>query len=228
MFKSKTKFITISTTLAASALLLAGCASANNDSMSGMSGMDSMSGMSGMDSMSGMSGMESDSSESTSPSPTSTFGDLGDGDIMFAQMMIPHASQAIDMSTMALSNSKNLALKNLAQKLKSEQETEVATMTSWLESIGATSYGTQETEHQMPGMDISGTVTDAQLTSMSASSGSAFDKLYVKSMISQLQGCLVMAKAVASTSNVNVANLAQSVISLRTNEIAELQALQIK
>jgi uncharacterized protein (DUF305 family) len=115
-----------------------------------------------------------------------------------------------------------------AKKIKAEQESDVSTMTAWLESIGATSYGTQEAEHQMPGMEIAGTVTDAQLTAMSASTGTSFDKLFVKNMLAQLEGCVGMAKAVSATSNVNVAKFAADVVKKRSAEITELKALLTK
>ena len=216
------KSIFVTAGLVAASLALAGCASTANNGMAGMNH--------DMGSMSGMSGMGSDSAESSTPtsSATSNYGELGDGDIMFAQMMIPHESQAIDMSTMALSNSTNTKLLAFAKKIKAEQESDVSTMTAWLESIGATSSGTQEAEHQMHGMEIAGTVTDAQLTAMSASMGTSFDKLYVKNMLAQLEGCVVMAKAVSATSNVNVAKFAADVVKKRSAEITELKALLTK
>ena len=217
MIKKNKMTLALSAGLLASTLLLAGCAGNTSNSMAGMD-MGSMDGMSGM-------GPDSNQNPSPTPSSTSTYGVLGDGDVMFAQMMIPHESQAMDMSTMALANSKNAKLKAFASKLKAEQATDVATMTAWLTSIGATSYGTQETEHQMAGMEVAGTVTDAQLTAMSAAMGSEFDSMYVKYMLAQLEGCLTMAKSVAATSNVNVASFAKSVVSLRTTEIADLKAI---
>ena len=209
MFTSKTKFITISTALAALALLLAGCASANNDSMSGMSGMGSMSGMSGMG---------SDSSESTSPSQTSTFGDLGDGDIMFAQMMIPHHQQAVDMGTLAETRASSPEVKELAAKIKAEQAPEIEQMKSWLEQAGAP----EDMGHDM---GMGGMLTDEQMSALAAASGAEFDRLYLEGMIGHHEGAIHMAQMVIDSNNAEAKALGEAIISSQTEQIDYMQSL---
>ncbi len=59
-------------------------------------------------------------------------------DVMFAQMMIPHHQQAIEMADMVLNPSHHASeeLRNLATEIKSAQTTEVATLTDLLEQWG--------------------------------------------------------------------------------------------
>jgi len=53
----------------------------------------------------------------TASSHASSLKNLGMNEIMFAQGMIPHHQQAIDMSNMALKNSASAELKKLAKGL---------------------------------------------------------------------------------------------------------------
>ena len=59
---------------------------------------------------------------------TSSDDDFSAKDIMFAQMMIPHHEQAIEMSDLALQNSTNPEIRDLATKIKGEQAPEIELM----------------------------------------------------------------------------------------------------
>jgi uncharacterized protein (DUF305 family) len=57
-------------------------------------------------------------------------------DVEFAQGMIVHHGQAVQMADMALAKSTDPAVLELAREIKDAQEPEIAQMTRWLESWG--------------------------------------------------------------------------------------------
>ncbi len=57
-----------------------------------------------------------------------------EADVAFAQGMIAHHRQAIEMSEMALSKQASPEVKNLASRIMSAQEPEIDKMTAWLEA----------------------------------------------------------------------------------------------
>jgi len=66
------------------------------------------------------------SQPATASSHASTLKNLGMNEIMFAQGMIPHHQQAIEMSNMALKNGASPEVKKLAKGIISAQEKEIA------------------------------------------------------------------------------------------------------
>ncbi|MEY4040131.1 MAG: hypothetical protein RLZZ52_999 [Actinomycetota bacterium] len=58
-------------------------------------------------------------------------------DIMFAQMMIPHHQQAVDMSTLAETHTTNPELLALAKQIKDAQAPEIEQMTGWINNANA-------------------------------------------------------------------------------------------
>src|SRR5688500_14913135 len=59
-----------------------------------------------------------------------------DSDVMFAQMMIPHHQQAVEMAELAATRASDPEVKELAAKIKAAQAPEIATMTGWLTAWG--------------------------------------------------------------------------------------------
>jgi len=143
-------------------------------------------------------------------------------DIMFAQMMIPHHEQAIDMAEMALNPSRHASeeLRNLATEMKTAQSTEVATLTQLLGPWGESSA----MHHHGDMMD--GMLTRDELAALAEQQGPAFDASWARAMISHHRGAIAMAQDVA-TSGVNrkVRQLARDMVKAQRNEIAVLQRI---
>ena len=55
-------------------------------------------------------------------------------DVMFLKMMIPHHQMAVDMSDEALSKAEHPELRDLAQKIRDEQSSEIELMQGYLET----------------------------------------------------------------------------------------------
>ena len=135
-------------------------------------------------------------------------------DIMFAEMMIPHHQQAIEMSDLALKNSTNPEVLALAQKIKDAQAPEIEQMKSW----GASSMA--HMGHMMDGM-----LSDEEMSALAAASGIEFDRLFLEGMIKHHEGAIEMAEMVIDSKNDEVAALANSIIEAQRAEIATMKEL---
>ncbi|CAB4553829.1 unannotated protein [freshwater metagenome] len=143
---------------------------------------------------------------------------MSDGDIMFAQMMIPHHEQAIEMSTLAETRTENADVLALAQQIKSAQMPEISQMTTWLADAGAPlSMG-----HDM-GDD--GMLSADEMTTLTNATGIEFDRLFLAGMIAHHQGALEMAKTVQNSKNAEVKVLSDNISSSQTAEIEEMKKL---
>ena len=136
-------------------------------------------------------------------------------DINFAEMMIPHHEQAIEMSELALLNSTNSAVLALAQEIKDAQEPEIGLMKSWAGVSSSTHAG-----HMMDGM-----LSAAEITELRGSKSPAFDLLFLQGMIKHHEGAIEMAEAVTSSKNQEVADLAALIIDAQLKEIALMKEL---
>ncbi|MDO8732604.1 MAG: DUF305 domain-containing protein [Actinomycetota bacterium] len=178
----------------------------------------------------------------TSPAPKSstsiTLTKGAKGDIAFAQMMIPHHRQAIDMADLALAHAKSNAVMTLAKQIKAAQNPEITMMGNWLakwgvsESSGtSTSTAKPSSSDPMAGMDMGGTaepgmMTDADMAKLSAARGAAFDKMWLRMMISHYQGAITDAKQVlATTKDPAVRKLALSIMTGQTAQVSSMRHL---
>ena len=69
----------------------------------------------------------------TAPPPAAPF---NDADVTFAQQMIPHHQQAIEMARLADGRAADPEVKNLAAAIEKAQDPEIDTMKGWLKSWG--------------------------------------------------------------------------------------------
>ena len=144
--------------------------------------------------------------------------DFSGADIMFAQMMIPHHQQAIDMSALAESRALSPAVKALASKISSEQGPEIEQMRSWLKAANAPT----EMGHQM---SMDGMLSEAELERLTNASGAEFDELFILGMIAHHEGAIEMAQMVVDSKNLEARELGETIIKMQTLEIAELSLL---
>ena len=152
----------------------------------------------------------------------SNSGDSNAADVMFAQMMIPHHEQAVEMSTLAETRATDVEIVALAAPIKNAQQPEIDLMTAWLTTWG---YSAIDQDMAMDmGHGMQGMLSDAQLDELKAASGPQFDRLFATYMIAHHEGAIEMAKQVENSANSEVAALAKSIIAEQTAEIGELKA----
>ena len=139
-------------------------------------------------------------------------------DIMFAQMMIPHHQQAVDMSTLAETRTTNPEVLALAKQIKDAQAPEIKQMTAWIESSGSST----DMGHDM---GMGGMLTDEQMTALENAQGAAFDKLYLEGMIGHHEGALQMATMIENSSNSEAKELAANIIKSQSAEIEKMKQM---
>ena len=173
----------------------------------------------------------SDNSSSANSATDSSTGSvsavaLNAADIEFAQGMIAHHEQAIEMAEIALDPNVGASpeVVDLATRIKGAQDPEVELMTGWLTAAGEpVSMGASE-GHDMSSME--GMMTAEQMDAMAAMTGTDFDQTWLQMMIAHHKGAVSQSQTVkAKGSNADVLALADTIIKAQQAEIAEMQAL---
>jgi uncharacterized protein (DUF305 family) len=135
-------------------------------------------------------------------------------DVMFAQHMIPHHQQAVDMATMVPSHTNNATLQTVAIHIKTDQRAEIDLLTDFLKQWGEPVAG-----HEPMAMD--GMVDHDTMSQLESLKGSAFDTLWITSMIAHHHGAIRMAEAeLAQGKNPDARRMAQQIITMQKREIS--------
>lgn len=197
------KTLTISALAIAAALALAGCA--------GNSGSTPTSAMPGMGS--GGMGMSSSSAPATA--------DHNATDTMFIQGMIPHHTQAVEMSDMILKKQgMDARITALATKIKAAQAPEIEQMTVWLKTWN-------EPTQMAGGHGMGdGMMGDDDLKKLDAAQGTEAAKLFLTQMIAHHEGAVMMAKTESSQGkNPEAIQLSKGIVTAQEAEIQEMKDL---
>lgn len=140
-------------------------------------------------------------------------------DIAYAQKMIEHHTQALEMTRLAPKQAESSAVKALAERITGAQGPEIASMESWLKANDGEKTATEHAHEEMPGM-----ATEAQLKKLRAAKGKAFDELFLKLMITHHDGAITMATDVkAQGNNIQIEEMADDVIAQQTSEISRMR-----
>jgi uncharacterized protein (DUF305 family) len=151
-------------------------------------------------------------------SEENTSGAYTDDELMFAQMMIPHHSQAVTMSELALANSTNTEIISLATAIRDAQAPEIKQMQSWLDQ---SDYSGTHAGH----MDMGGMLSDEELAELSTANGSAFDRLFLEGMIAHHEGAIDMLSMIKNSTNSEVKKLSADILTSQSSEIEAMKAL---
>ncbi|MEC5191679.1 MULTISPECIES: DUF305 domain-containing protein [unclassified Arthrobacter] len=207
----KNTFLAVSATALASVLALAGCASGTGTSGSTTPATSSASSMPGMNQGPGM---------MSSSAPTAS-AEHNAADTMFVQGMIPHHTQAVEMSDMMLAKKDIPApITALATKIKAAQGPEITTMTGWLKDWN-------EAPTMSPGHGMGeGMMGDNDLKKLETAQGTEASKLFLTQMIAHHQGAIMMAKTETTQGkNPDALRLSKDIATSQESEIQEMQQL---
>lgn len=141
-------------------------------------------------------------------------------DAMFLQMMIPHHEQAVVMSDLALSTSKDAEVLKLAKQIKDAQAPEIIKMQDWLSDAGLS----EDPGHSM-GDDMGGMLSDSEISTLKGSTGKAFDKLFLTGMIAHHEGAINMVMMIENSSNSDISNLGKEIVKSQAAEIELMKQL---
>ncbi|MCK2245336.1 MULTISPECIES: DUF305 domain-containing protein [unclassified Crossiella] len=142
-------------------------------------------------------------------------------DITFAQGMIPHHQQALDMSKLVPTRTDNAKVRDLAKRIQDGQQPEIDTMTGWLKSWNAPVQPEHGGGHGAHGM-----MSAEAMKELTAASKADFDKRWLTMMVEHHRGAVEMAKTeLAQGQSAAAKHLAEEVISAQEKEIAEMTGL---
>ena len=142
-----------------------------------------------------------------------------DADVSFAQNMVMHHQQAIEMSDMVLGKTGvDAKVTELAQKIKAAQQPEIDTMNGWLNTWNASMGGMS---HDMGGM-----MSESDMNALKDASGPDAGKLFLTQMMQHHQGAIEMANEEIKTGkNTDAVALAKKIVTDQTAEIATMKNL---
>ena len=113
-------------------------------------------------------------------------------DAQFMRDMIPHHHQALQMAALVADRTNRPELIDVAGRINASQGDEIGFMQQWLRERGErvpdpTAHEAMHTHHTMAGM-----ATPEQMAELAASEGTAFDRLFLKLMITHHEGAVKM------------------------------------
>lgn len=183
---------------------------------------------------------ESSTSASAAASTSATAGAQthNDADVSFAQGMIPHHAQAVEMSDMLLAKEGiDPSVIALAEQIKAAQAPEIEQMNGWLSEWGAdASETTSPSSSSMPGHDMSGEgmpgmsgdgmMSDQDMAAMQNAQGAEAARLFLSQMMAHHNGAIMMAQQEIDAGQFPAAiELARSIVSTQQQEITTMEQM---
>lgn len=141
-------------------------------------------------------------------------------DVEFVTQMIPHHRQALQMSALAPDRAADPRIRAVAARIDAVQGPEIAVLEAWLARQerfvdGHSGHGA----HPMPGL-----ATAAQLDELAATTGPAFDRLFVELMTAHHQGAISMAEELGLRgTDITVGEIARDVAATQRAEIVRMR-----
>ncbi|GAA3104046.1 lipoprotein [Streptosporangium carneum] len=136
-------------------------------------------------------------------------------DVRFAENMVPHHRQALEMAALVPSRSSSQELRRLAERITAAQRPEITAMTSWLRSVGRVPRG--HDDHTVP---------PDRMNRLRAARGAAFDDLFLNLMITHHEAAVEMAaRQLREGADRVMLATAEDVVSGQGVEIARMREL---
>lgn len=165
---------------------------------------------------------------------SATQSEHNDADVAFAQGMIPHHRQAVEMAGLVAGRTENAQVVDLAARIGAAQQPEIDTMVGWLQEWGAEvpaeGSGMSGMDHgggmgsmgAMGAMD--GMMTPEQMQQLQSASGPAFDRMFLEMMVEHHRGAVEMAQTeLDEGADPEAQALAQQIIDTQQAEIDTMQ-----
>lgn len=156
-----------------------------------------------------------------------------DADVMFAQMMVPHHQQAVEMSDIVLSTDGiSPGITDLATKIKDAQGPEIETMTGWLKAwdelmepdggMDGHSMGS-DTDDSGP---MEGMMSEDRMSELESAEGAEASRIFLESMTAHHEGAVGMAEnEIENGQNPEAIELAETIVETQNAEIVDMDGL---
>jgi uncharacterized protein (DUF305 family) len=168
----------------------------------------------------GSAGGNATPSADASASSTPAAAPHNEADVMFAQMMMPHHSQAVDMSEMLLSKEGiSEEVTTLATDISAAQGPEIEQLSMMLEEWGEDQEAAMD--HSMNGM-----MSEEEMSALEGASGTEAERLFLEQMIAHHTGAIEMAQTeVEDGENPDALAMAENIVSSQQSEIDLMEDL---
>ncbi|MDQ0904231.1 uncharacterized protein (DUF305 family) [Streptomyces canus] len=161
---------------------------------------------------------------SASASASASQGQHNAADTAFAQGMIPHHRQAVEMADLAPPRAESAEVKKLAEQIKKAQDPEIKALSGWLTSWGEEVPAAGAMDHSAHG--TGGMMTAEEMDQLEKASGTAFDTAFMEMMIKHHEGAVAMAKTEKTDGAFPGAKkMADAIITSQTAEITRMNDL---
>jgi uncharacterized protein (DUF305 family) len=171
-------------------------------------------------------GCSSDAEVDVAGVDEATVNEADEADVAFAQGMIPHHAQALDMAGLVAERTSNPEIVALAKQIEAAQDPEIQLMSAWLAEWGE-EVPDPDAASDHGSMDHgSGMMTAAQMAELEAADGDEFDRLFLELMIEHHEGAIAMSEDVlARGAHPGVKDLAGEIIAAQQAEIDHMRSL---
>ena len=152
-----------------------------------------------------------------------------DADITFAQDMIPHHEQAVEMAKLAADKAAAPEVTDLARRIEQAQGPEIEQLRSWLQAWGedeTAGGGMAGMDHGGSGSAGAGMMSEEEMTSLQSASGADFDRMFLEMMTRHHEGAIDMARTELEQGQLEeVKQMAQRIIDTQQAEINEMRQI---
>lgn len=151
-----------------------------------------------------------------------TYGaDVSAADVRFAEGMVGHHRQALEMTGLAPGRAADEQVKALARRIEAAQRPEIGVMTGWLTRLG------REAPAGHAHMTGYGMASLAEMNQLRGARGEAFDRLFLKLMIRHHEGALKMAGGELKDGRDRLmTTLAMDIVTGQQIEIGRMRSIQ--
>lgn len=145
---------------------------------------------------------------------------VAEADVTFAQSMIPHHEQAVEMSRRVLAEGADPRVRDLATRIEAAQAPEIEMMSGWLDEWGRPTTG-DDSHRSMDGM-----MNDDEMSRFGAATGEDLDRMFLEMMIRHHEGAVAMAEEqIDDGTDADAIALATAIAAAQRAEIEEMDAL---
>jgi uncharacterized protein (DUF305 family) len=170
-------------------------------------------------------GSSASPSATAAPGTTAAAAAHNDADVTFAQQMIPHHTQAIEMSdTLLAKQGIDPRVTELANQIKAAQGPEIQQMQGWLTQWGTAPMPSMSGHGDMSG--TSGMMSEQDMTALKGAKGVDAGKLFLTQMISHHEGAITMAQAEIKDGQYPAAvEMARAIVTAQQREIDTMNGI---
>lgn len=142
-----------------------------------------------------------------------------EADVNFAQMMIPHHEQAVEMADLA-DDRAGEEVGQMSEEIRDAQGPEIEQMQQMLQDWGA------DSDEDMDHSGMAGMLSDEQMEELATSEDEEFDTLFLELMIEHHEGAVDMAETVLEEGNAPEAQqLAGEIVQTQEEEVEQMRTM---